>query len=51
MCAALNEAEINYKLNISFSVIWVEHRLVMETVAHRKESSIIKLCLSHSQHF
>ena len=51
MCAALNEVEINHKLNISCSVIWVGHRLVMETVAHWKESPIIKLCLSHSQHF
>lgn len=51
MCVALNEVEINYKLNISCSVIWVGHRLVMETVAQRKESPIIKLCLSHSQHF
>ena len=29
MRVALNEVEINYKLNISCSVIWVGHRLVL----------------------
>lgn len=36
MCVALNEVEINYKLNISCSVIWVGHRLVMETVVEKR---------------